>query len=96
MTEVNFQFVETNGIQTRLAVMGEGPLIIFCHGWPESWYSYRHQLPVVAKAGYKAVAYDVRGYGESDKPHAIDEYTMKKIIQSSAEININASIIAVL
>ena len=86
MTEVNFQFVETNGIRTRLAVMGEGPLVIFCHGWPESWYSYRHQLPVVAKAGYKAVAYDVRGYGESDKPHAIDEYTMKKVTADVAGI----------
>ena len=79
MSEVDFQFVETNNINTRLAIIGDGPLVIFCHGWPESWYSYRHQLPVVANAGYKAVAYDVRGYGESDKPHPIEEYTMKKL-----------------
>ena len=79
MTEVQFKFVETNGILTRLAIIGEGPLVIFCHGWPESWDSYRHQLPVVAKAGYKAVAYDVRGYGESDKPHSIEAYTMKNM-----------------
>ena len=79
MSEVDFQFVETNNINTRLAIIGDGPLVIFCHGWPESWYSYRHQLPVVANAGYKAVAYDVRGYGESDKPHPIKEYTMKKL-----------------
>ena len=59
--------------------MGEGPLVIFCHGWPESWYSYRHQLPAVAKAGFKAVAYDVRGYGESDKPHEIEAYTMRNM-----------------
>ena len=79
MSEVEFKVVESNGINIRLAMMGEGPLVIFCHGWPESWYSYRHQLPVVAKAGFKAVAYDVRGYGESDKPHEIEAYTMRNM-----------------
>ena len=79
MSEVEFKVVESNGINIRLAMMGEGPLVIFCHGWPESWYSYRHQLPAVAKAGFKAVAYDVRGYGESDKPHEIESYTMRNM-----------------
>ena len=79
MKEIEFKFVESNGINIRLAMMGEGPLVIFCHGWPESWYSYRHQLPVVAKAGFKAVAYDVRGYGESDKPHEVDAYSMRNM-----------------
>ena len=79
MSEVESKVVESNGINIRLAVMGEGPLVIFCHGWPESWYSYRHQLPVVAKAGFKAVAYDVRGYGESDKPHEIEAYSMRNM-----------------
>ncbi|HJM59412.1 MAG TPA: alpha/beta hydrolase, partial [SAR86 cluster bacterium] len=79
MSEVEFKVIESNGINIRLAMMGEGPLVIFCHGWPESWYSYRHQLPAVAKAGFKAVAYDVRGYGESDKPHEIEAYTMRNM-----------------
>ena len=79
MSEVEFKVVESNGINIRLAMMGEGPLVIFCHGWPESWYSYRHQLPAVAKAGFKAVAYDVRGYGESDKPHEIEAYSMRNM-----------------
>ena len=79
MEEIEFKFIESNGINLRLAMMGDGPLVIFCHGWPESWYSYRHQLPAVAKAGFKAVAYDVRGYGESDKPHEIEAYTMKNM-----------------
>ena len=79
MSEIKFKNIESNGISLRLAIQGEGPLVIFCHGWPESWYSYRYQLPIVAAAGYKAVAYDVRGYGESDKPHEISEYTMKKL-----------------
>ena len=77
MKDIFFEIIETNGINTRIASMGEGPLVIFCHGWPESWYSYRHQLPAVAEAGFRAVAYDVRGYGESDKPHEISDYTMK-------------------
>ena len=79
MSEVEFKLVESNGINIRLAMMGEGPLVIFCHGWPESWYSYRYQLPAVADAGFKAVAYDVRGYGESDKPHEIEAYTMRNM-----------------
>ena len=79
MENVEFKIVESNGINIRLAMMGEGPLVIFCHGWPESWYSYRYQLPVVADAGFKAVAYDVRGYGESDKPHEIEAYTMRNM-----------------
>tara|TARA_Y100000590_G_scaffold363383_1_gene421031 strand:- start:6533 stop:7516 length:984 start_codon:yes stop_codon:yes gene_type:complete len=80
MEEIKFETVQSNGINIRLASIGEGPLVIFCHGWPESWYSYRHQLPAIAAAGYKAVAYDVRGYGESDKPHPIEEYTMLNMV----------------
>ena len=48
MSDIEFKFIESNGINLRLAMMGEGPLVIFCHGWPESWYSWRHQLPVLA------------------------------------------------
>ena len=79
MENIEFKIVESNGINIRLAMMGEGPLVIFCHGWPESWYSYRHQLPAVADAGFKAVAYDVRGYGESDKPYEVEAYTMRNM-----------------
>jgi pimeloyl-ACP methyl ester carboxylesterase len=56
--------------------MGEGPLLILVHGWPESWYSWRSQIPVLAKAGYHVVAPDLRGFGHSDKPPALDDYTM--------------------
>ena len=61
MEGISFDTVSTNGINIRIASIGEGPLVVFCHGWPESWYSYRHQLPAVAQAGYRAVAFDVRG-----------------------------------
>ena len=76
---MEFKFIETNGITLRAAVEGKGPLVIMVHGCPESWFSWRRQIPVIAEAGYKVVAIDVRGYGGSDKPHAIEEYTIKKI-----------------
>ena len=66
--------VEANGIKLRIAEMGQGPLVIFLHGFPESWYSWRHQLPATAKAGFHAVAPDLRGYGKSDKPAGVDDY----------------------
>lgn len=60
----------------HIAEAGAGPLVLFCHGWPESWYSWRHQIEAVAEAGYRAVAPDMRGYGQSDKPDKIDQYTL--------------------
>ena len=66
--------VEANGIKFRIAEMGQGPLVVFVHGFPESWYSWRHQLPATAKAGFHAVAPDLRGYGKSDKPAGVDAY----------------------
>ena len=77
--DIQFKVVTANGLKHRLAVQGEGPLVLLCHGWPESWYSWRHQIPVIANAGFTAVAYDVRGYGESDKPHNIEAYTLKEL-----------------
>jgi pimeloyl-ACP methyl ester carboxylesterase len=60
----------------HVAMAGEGPLVLLCHGFPESWYSWRHQLKALASAGHCAVAPDMRGYGQSDKPEAIDQYTL--------------------
>ena len=58
----------------RIAEMGEGPLVLLLHGWPESWYSWRHQLPALAKAGFRAVAPDLRGYGKTDVPQDVEAY----------------------
>jgi pimeloyl-ACP methyl ester carboxylesterase len=58
-----------------VAEQGEGPLIILCHGFPECWYSWRHQLRALAKAGFRAVAPDLRGYGRSDRPE-VEKYTV--------------------
>ena len=76
MAEITHRFVETNGIRMHIAEAGEGPLVLLCHGWPESWYSWRHQLHALAEAGYHAVAPDQRGYGQTDRPEAVDQYTI--------------------
>jgi pimeloyl-ACP methyl ester carboxylesterase len=68
--------IQSNGIQMHIAEAGEGPAVLLCHGFPESWYSWRHQLVALANAGYRAIAPHMRGYGLSDKPEAIDQYTM--------------------
>lgn len=72
----SLQQFNTNGISVRAAVEGTGPLVIMVHGWPELWYSWRHQIHPVAAAGFKVVAPDVRGYGGSDQPHPIEAYDM--------------------
>lgn len=64
------------GGRIHLVEQGTGPLVLLVHGFPESWYSWRHQLPVLAEAGFRAVAVDVRGYGRSSRPGAVDAYRM--------------------
>jgi len=60
--------VSANGIRLHLAECGDGPLVVLAHGFPEFWWSWRHQLVGLAEAGFRAVAVDLRGYGDSDKP----------------------------
>lgn len=71
---VRFRTFDVNGLSMRVAEAGEGPLVLFAHGWPESWYSWRHQLPAIAEAGYHAAAPDMRGYGSTTAPAAIADY----------------------
>ena len=75
----SLQRFRTNGISVRAAVEGTGPLVIMVHGWPELWYSWRHQIRPVAEAGFRVVAPDVRGYGGSDKPYPIEAYDMVEL-----------------
>jgi pimeloyl-ACP methyl ester carboxylesterase len=76
VTALQHATVAANGIRLHCVSAGSGPLVILVHGFPESWYSWRHQLPALAAAGFRAVAIDVRGYGRSSKPAAIDAYRM--------------------
>src|SRR5579871_4354845 len=73
---VTHRFVDAGGLRMHIAEAGEGPLVLLLHGFPESWYSWRHQIPVLAAAGYRAVAIDVRGYGRSSAPLDIEAYGM--------------------
>jgi pimeloyl-ACP methyl ester carboxylesterase len=73
------RYIESNGIKMRLAEAGSGPLVIFVHGWPESWYCWRNQLPAMAAAGYRAVAPDMRGYGKTEKPQAVEDYDIQHL-----------------
>jgi len=76
MSELTHRTVATNGIRMHLTEAGSGPLVVLCHGFPESWYSWRHQLMALAEAGFRAVAPDMRGYGQTERPGAIDQYTL--------------------
>jgi len=80
MSQVQHRVVETNGIRIHIAEQGMGPLVVLCHGFPECWYSWRHQFPALAAAGFHAVAPDMRGYGQSDRPDAIDQYTLLHLV----------------
>ena len=74
MTDITHRFIETNGIRMHVAEAGQGPLVLLLHGFPESWYSWRHQLAALAQAGYHAVAPDQRGYGQTDCPEPVEAY----------------------
>jgi pimeloyl-ACP methyl ester carboxylesterase len=76
---VEFITVEQGPVRLNVAVAGHGPLILCVHGWPELWYSWRHQIGHFAARGYTVAALDVRGYGGSSKPEPIDAYTMRNL-----------------
>ncbi|MBU1193428.1 MAG: alpha/beta hydrolase [Proteobacteria bacterium] len=71
--------LHTNGINMHITQAGEGPLVILLHGFPELGYSWRHQMDPIARAGYRVVAPDLRGYGKTDSPKNIDAYDMLKL-----------------
>jgi pimeloyl-ACP methyl ester carboxylesterase len=73
-------FIDAGEVRLRAMVEGDGPLVVMVHGFPESWYSWRHQIGPIADAGFTACAIDVRGYGGSDKPHAVETYAMERMI----------------
>ena len=77
MAEIRHRTIQTNGISMHVAEAGEGLPVVMLHGWPELWYSWRHQLHALADAGYRAIAPDMRGYGDTDAPEDPAQYTMK-------------------
>jgi epoxide hydrolase A/B len=76
MTETTHRQIPVNGIEMHVAECGAGPLVLLCHGWPELWYSWRHQLRALADAGFRAVAPDMRGFGRTQAPADVAAYTI--------------------
>lgn len=74
---IRHRIVRTNGIDMHVAEAGEGPAVLLLHGFPEFWYSWRHQLPALAAAGFRAVAPDLRGYGRTDAPTDALGYSLR-------------------
>ncbi|GAA2317155.1 alpha/beta hydrolase [Streptomyces caniferus] len=86
LPEATHRTVEVPGGRIHLVEQGSGPLVLMVHGFPESWYSWRHQLPALAAAGYRAVAIDVRGYGRSAKPRDVAAYRMLAHVADNAAV----------
>jgi pimeloyl-ACP methyl ester carboxylesterase len=78
--------IETNGIRLEVLEQGEGPVVLLLHGFPESAYSWRHQLPSLARAGYHAVAPNQRGYAGSDRPQAIEAYDIAMLVEDAVGV----------
>ena len=74
--EFRFHTVAVNGIEMNVAEYGHGPLVLMCHGWPEIWYSWRHQIVALAAVGYRVVAPDMRGFGRTTAPADVAAYTI--------------------
>ncbi|XP_057964788.1 uncharacterized protein LOC131155580 [Malania oleifera] len=79
MEKIEHRTVRTNGINMHVAEIGEGPAVLLVHGFPELWYSWRHQMVFLASRGYRALAPDLRGYGDSDAPPSAAAYSVLHI-----------------
>ncbi|XP_052476993.1 uncharacterized protein LOC105799333 [Gossypium raimondii] len=86
MEGVEHRIVKVNGINMHVAVKGQGPVILFVHGFPELWYSWRHQISALSSKGYRAVAPDLRGYGGTDAPDSVACYTCFHIVGDLVEL----------
>lgn len=86
MFDHRFETVRNDDIDLRVAVAGSGPLLLFIHGWPELWYSWRHQMAHFAERGFTAAAMDVRGYGGSSKPTEISRYSLTELASDAAAV----------
>src|SRR5262245_47451741 len=80
------RLVAVNGVRLHLVEAGTGPPVLLLHGFPEFWYSWRHQLPALAQAGFHAIAPDLRGYNLSDKPARTSSYRPSVLVADLAEL----------
>ena len=82
MTSVRFERFSSNGVSLHAAAAGptDGPLVLLLHGFPESWRAWERHLPAFARAGFRVVALEQRGYGASDKPRGVKRYRMNELV----------------
>ncbi len=78
--DIAHRTIDANGIRIHVAEAGEGPLVLLLHGFPEGWYSWRHQIRALSAAGYHAVAPDLRGFGDTDRPEEVRRYSMLHVV----------------
>lgn len=78
--------IAANGVTLHCVTAGRGPLVVLLHGFPEFWYSWRHQIPALAAAGFRAAAPDLRGYNDSDKPEGVEAYRMTELVGDVAAL----------
>ncbi|XP_069340932.1 bifunctional epoxide hydrolase 2 isoform X3 [Eulemur rufifrons] len=79
-SDMSHGYVEVKpGVRLHFVELGSGPAVCLCHGFPESWFSWRYQIPALAQAGYRVLAVDMKGYGESSAPPEIEEYCMEEL-----------------
>jgi epoxide hydrolase 4 len=83
--EIRHEFVRANGLRFHVASCGEGDRLALClHGFPECWYSWRYQLPLLARLGYRVWAPDLRGYGQTDRPTRLQDYAIEHLVEDVA------------
>jgi pimeloyl-ACP methyl ester carboxylesterase len=80
MEKIEHKYVNVNGIKMHVAEIGEGPAVLFLHGFPQLWYSWRHQMLSLSSLGYRAIAPDLRGYGDTEAPPEATSYTALHIV----------------
>jgi len=78
------RFADVGGVRIHYVEEGSGPLVVLLHGFPEFWYSWRHQIPALARAGFRVIAPDLRGYNDSARPLDVDSYKITAVVQDIA------------
>jgi alpha-beta hydrolase superfamily lysophospholipase len=80
MTDMPYRDVEANGLRMRIADRGTGPVVLLCHGFPETAYAWRHQIEALSAQGYRVIAPDLRGFGGTDATETVEAYALQMLV----------------
>jgi 4-alpha-glucanotransferase len=86
LPEIRHDYVSLSEVKLHYAEAGSGPLVVMLHGYPDFWYSWRHQMPFLAERGFRVVAPDMRGYNLSDKPRGVAAYRIENVVRDVREL----------